>query len=272
MNSTAAAIRPTALIAEDEPVLARTLLRLLGEVWPELEIVAVAEDGLAASELALQHTPDVIFLDIAMPGRTGLQVAEAVADDWPEGRAEPLFVFVTAYDEFAVAAFERAAADYVLKPATAERLRVTANRLVQRLAARSASPGAGAMAGLIERVQAISVPSGVAHDERIKVIRAGVGNTVRMIPVAEVICFEATDKYVNVVTAGGEALVRMSLRELVARIDGADFTQVHRSILVNSRMIDSATRDENGHYSLSLRGLKRPVRVSRAFGYLFKPM
>ncbi|MEO8279161.1 MAG: LytTR family DNA-binding domain-containing protein [Ideonella sp.] len=263
--------RPTALIAEDEPLLARALVRLLGEVWPELEIVALAADGLTASELALQHTPDVIFLDIAMPGRTGLEVAEIVADDWPEGRTEPLFVFVTAYDEFAVAAFERAAADYVLKPATSERLRITATRLAQRLAARTAAPPAGAMAGLIERMQAISAPAGPSG-ERIKVIRAGVGNTVRMIAVADVICFEATDKYVNVVTAAGEALVRMSLRELVSRIDGAEFTQVHRSMLVNSQMIDSATRDDNGHYSLSMKGLKRPVRVSRAFSHLFRPM
>ena len=263
--------RPTALIAEDEPLLARTLVRLLAQVWPELEVVAVAEDGLSATELALQHTPDVMFLDIAMPGRTGLEVAEAVADDWPEERAEPLFVFVTAYDEFAVTAFERAAADYVLKPATPERLRLTATRLKQRLASRTAAPGAGAMAGLFKRVQAISAPSDESS-ERIKVIRAGVGNTVRMIPVAEVICFEATDKYVNIITATGEALVRMSLRELASRIDGAEFMQVHRSIMVNSQLVESATRDENGHYSLNLRGLKRPLKVSRAFGHLFRPM
>lgn len=272
MNSAVSPARPTALVAEDEPLLARTLVRLLGEVWPELEVVAVADDGLAASELALRHTPDVIFLDIAMPGRSGLEVAEVVADDWPDERAEPLFVFVTAYDEFAVAAFERAAADYVLKPATAERLRLTVTRLAQRLAARLAAPGAGAMAGLIERMQAISAPVVVGEGERIKVIRAGVGNTVRMIPVAEVICFEATDKYVNVVTATGEALVRMSLRTLISRVEGAEFTQIHRSIMVNSQMIESATRDENGHYSLNLKGLKRPLRVSRAFSHLFRPM
>lgn len=261
----------TALIAEDEPLLARTLVRLLGEVWPELNIVAVAADGIAATELALQHTPDVMFLDIAMPGRTGLEVAEAVADDWPEDRAEPLFVFVTAYDEHAVSAFERAAADYVLKPATADRLRLTAARLQQRLAARAPAPQAGAMAGLFRSVQALSAPAETGS-ERIKVIRAGVGNTVRMIPVPEIICLEATDKYVNVVTATGEALVRMSLRELASRLDGAEFTQVHRSVLVNSQMIDSATRDENGHYSLNLKGLKRPLKVSRAFGHLFRPM
>jgi CheY-like chemotaxis protein len=114
-----AASAPTAVIAEDEPVLARTLARLLEQVWPELRIVATAEDGLQATELGLGHTPEVMFLDIRMPGRSGLEAAEAVADDWPDGHPEPLFVFITAFDEFAVSAFERAAVDYLLKPATA---------------------------------------------------------------------------------------------------------------------------------------------------------
>jgi len=266
--------RPTALIAEDEPVLARTLTRLLGQTWPELRIVGVAEDGLRATELALAEAPDVVFLDIKMPGRNGIDVAEAVADDWPDGRAEPLFVFVTAFDEFAVSAFERAAVDYLLKPATAERLQQTVERLKTRLAGRSAPPVAGERAALMQRVQSIALPSGQPAEpgERIKVIRAGVGNTVRMIPVADVVCFEATEKYVNVVTPTGEALVRMSLRELMARIDSTDFIQVHRSVMVNANAILSATRDENGHYSLALRGLQRPLKVSRAFGHLFRPM
>jgi DNA-binding LytR/AlgR family response regulator len=269
------ATSPTAVIAEDEPVLARTLTRLLAQVWPELRIAGVAEDGLQATELALAHTPDVMFLDIKMPGRTGIEVAEAVADDWPEGKAEPLFVFVTAYDSYAVSAFEHAAVDYLLKPATAERLQHSVERLKERLAARTLSPHAGDMAALMQRMQAIAKPEGAIDPdagERIKVIRAGVGNTVRMIAVADVVCFEATEKYVNVVTPLGEALVRMSLRELMARIDSTDFIQVHRSVMVNSSAIVSATRDENGHYSLSLRGLQRPLKVSRAFGHLFRAM
>jgi DNA-binding LytR/AlgR family response regulator len=265
---------PTAVIAEDEPVLARTLTRLLEQVWPELRIVGVADDGLRATELALELVPDVMFLDIKMPGRTGIEVAEVVADDWPEGRAEPLFVFITAYDNFAVPAFERAAVDYLLKPATADRLQQSVARLQARLADRAASPDAGNMAALMQRMQSLAAPDTAETDsrERIKVIRAGVGNTVRMIPVAEVVCFEATEKYVNVVTPTGEALVRMSLRELMARIASTDFIQVHRSVMVNSNAIVSATRDENGHYSLSLRGLQRPLKVSRAFGHLFRPM
>jgi DNA-binding LytR/AlgR family response regulator len=263
--------KPTALIAEDEPLLARTLARMLVELWPELQIVAIAEDGDSAVALALQHTPDVMFLDIKLPGRSGLAVAEAVADDWPADRPEPLFAFVTAYDEFAVSAFERAAADYVLKPATPERLQKTVERLRERLAVRAGTPAASDLAALLQRVQALSSAPG-EPSERIKVLRAGVGNTVKMIPVAEVICFEATDKYVNVVTATGEALLRMSLRELMARIDATDFLQVHRSVLVNTQHIASATRDELGHYTLALRGLARPVKVSRAFAHLFRPM
>ena len=262
---------PTAVIAEDEPVLARTLTRLLEQVWPELRIVGVADDGLRATELALELAPDVMFLDIKMPGRTGIEVAEVVADDWPDDRAEPLFVFITAYDNFAIPAFERAAVDYLLKPATAERLQQSVDRLKARLAERTASPHAGDMAALMKRMQSIAAPEAESQ-ERIKVIRAGVGNTVRMIPVAEVVCFEATEKYVNVVTPTGEALVRMSLRELMARIDSTDFIQVHRSVMVNSNAIVSATRDENGHYSLSVRGVQRPLKVSRAFGHLFRPM
>lgn len=264
-------LRPSALVAEDEPVLSRTLVRLLQEAWPELRIAAVAADGPQAVDLALEHTPQVLFLDIRMPGRSGLEVAESVADDWPDGRPLPLIVFVTAHDEFAVPAFERAAVDYVLKPVTADRLALTVRRLQERLAQQPAAPPAEGRAQLMQQLQALAPPP-AAQQERIKVIRAGVGNTVRMIPVAEVICLEATEKYVNVVTAGGESLVRMSLRELAARIDGPEFIQVHRSVLVNAGSILSAVRDENGHYSLSLRGLQRPVKVSRAFTHLFRAM
>jgi DNA-binding LytR/AlgR family response regulator len=263
-------LQPCALVAEDEPVLSRTLVRLLKEAWPGLRIAAVAADGPQAVELALEHTPQVLFLDIRMPGRSGLEVAEAVADDWPDGRPLPLIVFVTAHDEFAVPAFERAAVDYVLKPVTAERLALTVRRLQERLAQQPAAPPAEGRAQLMQQLQALAPPA--PEQERIKVIRAGVGNTVRMIPVADVICLEATEKYVNVVTASGESLVRMSLRELAARIDGPEFIQVHRSVLVNAGSILSAVRDENGHYSLSLRGLQRPVKVSRAFTHLFRAM
>lgn len=259
-----------ALIAEDEPALARTLSRQLGQVWPELQIVALAEDGIAATALALRLLPDVVFLDIKMPGRSGLDVAAGMADDWPEDRPLPLIVFVTAFDEFALPAFEHAALDYVLKPVGAERLQRTVQRLRQGLAARVA-PAGGEQAALVQRMQALApAPESLP---RIKVIRAGVGNRVRMIPAAEVICLEASDKYVNVVSAEGEALVRMSLREMMARLDGTeDFIQVHRGVMVNGAKVLSATRDDIGHYQLQLQGLARPVKVSRAFGHLFRPM
>lgn len=260
---------PLALIAEDEPVLARTLSRLLRQAWPALRLAPVAENGLAATTQALALLPDVLFLDIRMPARTGMEVAEIVSDEWPEDRLAPLLVFVTAYDEFAVSAFEQAAVDYVLKPITPERLTVTVARLQERLAARTMLR-AGDAAAQVQQMQALA--AGEETREPIHVIRAGVGNTVRMIPVAEVICLEATDKYVNVVTTEGESLVRMSLRELATRIEGSEFVQVHRSVLVNSRHIVSATRDELGHCSLTVRGLDRPVKVSRAFAHLFRPM
>lgn len=262
---------PTAILAEDEPLLARTLRRLLEQAWPELKILAMAEDGLQATEQGLSHAPDIMFLDIKMPGRDGIEVAEVLADEWPEGSAEPLFVFVTAYDNYAVSAFERAAVDYILKPLTPQRLEQTVERLKARLAERRQSTQAGDMAQVMQRMQSMRAAPDTPR-ERIKVIRAGVGNTVRMIPVTDVICFEATEKYVNVVTANGEALVRMSLRELMNCIDSSDFLQVHRSVLVNANAILSATREENGQYSLQLRGLDRPLKVSRAFSHLFRPM
>ncbi len=266
-----AIVRPTALIAEDEPLLAQTLEKVLRETWPELGAIDVVHDGIAAVDHALESTPDVLFLDIKMPGRNGVEVAEMAADEWPADRPAPLFVFVTAYDEFAVTAFERAAVDYVLKPATAERLAITVERLRERLVSRAAVPAAGDLAALFGRVQSISTPS-ASVEERIRIIRASVGNMVKMIPVAEVICLEAADKYVTVVTSGGESLVRMSLRELAARLEGIELVQVHRGTMVNAACMTTATRDEMGHVTLKLRGLDRPVKVSRAFAHLFRPM
>jgi DNA-binding LytR/AlgR family response regulator len=262
--------RATALVAEDEPMLAKALVGILADVWPEAA-VEVVNDGIAASERALELAPDVLFLDIQMPGRTGLEVAEIVTDEWPSDRALPLLVFVTAYDEFAIKAFERAAVDYVLKPATPERLAKTTARLRERLSRRSAMPAPGEAATLCGQVQAILTPT-TGETERIKIIRASVGNTVRMIPAADVICLEAADKYVTVVTASGEALVRLSLRELAARLDGVELVQVHRGIMVNASCMTTATRNELGHLSLRLRGLTREVNVSRAFAHLFRPM
>lgn len=286
----------TALVAEDEPLLARALERQLAAQWPALRIVARAQDGPSAVEHALAQRPDILFLDIQMPGATGLEAAAEIADEWDGGEGHagaagrphagpPLVVFVTAYDRYAVQAFERAAVDYLLKPVTPERLAETVGRLRARLAQRAAAvvaPSAGAE--LLRQVQEVErqtrpAPAGTGEpeaavaEERIRVIRAAEGTRVRMIPLPEVIAFEAADKYVNVVTEqGGDALIRMSLRELALRLEGVEFTQVHRGVLVNAQRIVGAERDEAGHYWLTLRGLKRPLKVSRAFSHLFRPM
>ncbi len=265
--------RVTALLAEDEPLLAASLRRMLTDAWPELTIVAEAADGESALVRALDATPDVLFLDVRMPGRTGLAVAEAVIDDWPDTRPAPLVVFVTAYDEFAVAAFDREAVDYVLKPATPARMARTVERLKQRLAARDAPPVEGDLAALLRRLQ------GLAHDgapsgpgERLDAVHVGVGNHVHVIPVAEVLYFEATDKYVSVRTRDREGLIRMSMRELIARLDPAAFLQVHRGTVVNRAQVVAATRDDAGHVTLALRDTPRTIPVSRAFAHRFRAM
>ncbi len=276
------ALSPTALIAEDEPLLARALARQLQLSWPELQVLAHAPDGPAAVAAALAQRPQVLFLDIQMPGCTGLEAAAEIADEWPETEVPPLIVFVTAFDQFALAAFERAAVDYVLKPVTPERLALTVARLQARLAAQAGAVSPrDASAALVRSVQASALTAGGEESqEKIRVIRAAQGaqgQRVVMIPLAEVLCFEAADKYVKVITeaseaGGGEALLRLSLRELAQRIEGVEFTQVHRSLMVNAQRISGAERDEAGHYWLSLRGLKRPLKVSRAFSHLFRPM
>jgi DNA-binding LytR/AlgR family response regulator len=278
-----------ALIAEDEPLLAAALERELLAAWPGLQIVARATDGPTAAVAALAERPDVLFLDIQLPGASGLEVAAEVADEWPAPPA-PLVVFVTAFEQHALAAFERAAVDYLLKPVLPERLALTVKRVQERLAHRLAgepAPARDAGAAFVQQMQgmqqALAAPAGGAADpggpedagpatERIRVIRAGQGTRVRMIPLAEVVYFEAADKYVNVVTEGGAALVRLSLRELAARVEGVEFLQVHRSVLVNHERILGAERDEAGHYWLTLRGWPRPLKVSRAFSHLFRPM
>lgn len=277
-------MNPRALIAEDEPLLARALRRELARLWPELQVIGMPEDGPAAAEIALRELPEVIFLDVQMPGATGLDVAAEVADEWPEGRTLPLLVFVTAFDQYAVQAFERAAIDYVLKPVAPERIAMTVDRLRRRLDAPSDNrpgDGADAVRAVMSAMEPAAPPSHSSLDgddaahpptDRIRVLRAAVGNRVRLIRVEDVVCFEAADKYVNVVTESEEALVRLSLRELAARIEGVEFVQIHRSILVNAARMLDAERDEAGHYWLSVRGLKRPLKVSRAFSHLFRPM
>lgn len=261
MNSTAF----TALIAEDEPVLARALVRTLNKLWPALQIAAVSHDGDAAQEAAAQHLPDVVFLDIQMPESTGLVAAEGIVDNWPSDRPLPLIVFVTAFDRFAIDAFERAAVDYVLKPVAPERLALTCARLQARLAERS--PGdAWSLAPLQALVHANK------GEPPLKMIQAGLGATLHMVQIADVHFFEADDKYVRVVTHDRSMLIRTPLRELVPRLDSQQFMQIHRSTVVRSDLIDKVVRDESGKIHLHLKGRGDRLPVSRSYAHLFKPM
>jgi DNA-binding LytR/AlgR family response regulator len=255
-----------ALIAEDEPVLAAVLTRALTKLWPGLDIVASCVNGIEAVEQALAHKPDVMFVDIKMPGKTGMEAVEELADAWEGPRPFPEVVFVTAYDEYAIEAFEHAAADYVLKPVNDARLSKTIERLRARLATR---PAEDDMSALLNQMRAL-FPAPAA--EKLTLIRAAVGNQVRMIPIGDVVYFEAMDKYVNVVTAEGEALIRTSLKELLPQLDDKVFWQVHRGTIVNAGCVASAARDEMGKISLTLRTRPEKLRVSPLYAHLFRQM
>lgn len=259
----------TALIAEDEPVLARGLAKMLGKIWPGLQIRALVHDGEEAALAASQQRPDIIFLDIQMPVLNGLGAAERIVDNWPMDAALPLIVFVTAFDRFAVDAFERAAVDYVLKPVEAERLEKTCERLAARLKERQAQD-THAMAPL----QALrgAAPTSSSGLPPLSIIQAGLGSTVHMVPVADIHYFEADDKYVRVITQDRELLIRTPLRELMPRLDMQAFTQIHRGTVVRTTLIDKVIREDTGRIFLHLRGRSERLSVSRSYAHLFKPM
>jgi DNA-binding LytR/AlgR family response regulator len=275
----------TALIAEDEPLLAQALASDLARLWPGLQVLATVGDGLSASAQALALRPQVCFLDIRMPGATGLEAAQALAEDWPDDAPFPLLVFVTAYDQYALAAFEAQAVDYLVKPVESARLAACVARLQKQLQQRAADAAPQAAAGgplaqaldqTLDQLRALlgsgvgTVPAPAAP--RLDVIQAGVGNTVHLVPVAEVLYFEAADKYVRVVTAEREHLIRLSLRELLPQLDAQQFWQVHRSLVVRAAAITTATRDESGKVFLQLRGRAERLTASRLYAHLFKGM
>ena len=264
---------PTALIAEDESLLAAALKAELTRAWPELHIVATVGDGASAVREALARQPDVLFFDIRMPGVSGLDAAVDLADVWLGPKPFPALVFVTAYDEYAVQAFDAHAVDYVLKPVQSARLQKTVSKVQQVLASRgsSAMDIEAAMAqlrGLMGGTSASTVPS-VAP---LKVIQASVGSTIRMVPIDEIIYFEAADKYIRVLTATCEYLIRTPLKELLPQLDANTFWQVHRGTVVQASTIDAVTRDEAGKLWLSLRGRVEKLSVSRLYAHLFKAM
>jgi DNA-binding LytR/AlgR family response regulator len=245
---------PTALIAEDEPMLKSQLKARLAEAWPELTIVAEAENGEEAVMLAQEERPDIAFLDIRMPVLSGLDVAKAIAGG-------PHIVFVTAYDEYAVAAFEEGAVDYVLKPPAPERIA----KVVERLKARLGTPPAD-LAALLERLAARDTGGSL------KWIRASLGTALKLIAIDDVLYFQSEDKYTKVVTAEGDALIRKTIKELYDELDHEQFWQVHRGTIVNLRAIAKVERDWRDQPLLTLRNRNEKLTVSRTFAHLFKAM
>jgi DNA-binding LytR/AlgR family response regulator len=247
---------PTAIIAEDEPVLREQLRELLGTVWPELRIVASAEDGLQAIKALERHVPDVLFLDIQMPGLTGLEVARRASN-------RHHVVFVTAYNQYAVAAFEEGAVDYVMKPLSAERLAAACARVKSRLNAAPAN-----LANLLRTLAKIAAPK----HSYLRWINASMGTDVKLITVDEVCYFQSDTKYTRVVTNDGESLIRKSLKELLEELDPNLFWQIHRSTIVNVNAIGAVSRDLAGRTIVRLKNRKETLQVSQPYSHLFRQM
>ena len=264
---------PRAVIADDERLMRDQLRARLAEVWPELQIVAEAKNGLEAVELVAQHRPDIVFLDIRMPGLTGVEAARQIAQMALEpDELLPEVVFITAYDQYAVEAFEQGVADYVLKPAERERLQVTVGRIRQRLAARGTPDEVAAppLQQLLHQLQAKMSPGGAPP--YLKWIQATVGQAIQMIPVDEVLFFISDEKYTRVQTPTVEALIRKPIKELVDEVDPQVFWQIHRSTLVNVKAIAGVTRDFRGRQIVSVKGHPEKLEVSRSYTSLFKGM
>lgn len=278
MNTTPKPIR--AVIADDERLMREQLRARLAEVWPELQIVAEARNGLEAVELVNQHRPELVFLDIRMPGLTGVDAARQIAQmDVADDEHLPEIVFITAYDQYAVEAFEQGVCDYVLKPAERERLQVTAQRIRTRLALRDAPDAPDAAGGasappplqqMLHKLAAQLNPGGAPR--YLDWIQASVGQGIQMIPVAEVLFFISDEKYTRVQTPSTEALIRKPIKELIDELDPAVFWQIHRSTLVNVKAIAGITRDFRGRQIVSVRGHNEKLEVSRSYTHLFKGM
>ena len=272
--------RPRAVLADDERLMREQLRARLAEVWPELDIVAEARNGLEAVSLVDEHRPDIVFLDIRMPGLTGVEAARQIAqlparDEHDDDDDLPEIVFITAYDQYAVEAFEQGVVDYVLKPAERERLQLTAQRLRARLDARRrgeaapetpAQPLQQLLHQLAGRMNTAGAPA------YLQWIQANVGSTIQMIPVDEVLFFVSDEKYTRVQTAQVEALIRKPIKELVDELDPKQFWQIHRSTLVNVKAIAGITRDFRGRQIVSVKGHPEKLEVSRSYTGLFKGM
>ena len=255
----------TALIAEDEPLLAQALQAELARAWPDLRVLATVGDGASAVAQALALRPDVLWLDIRMPVQGGLDAATELADAWPADQRFPALVFVTAFDEYAVQAFDAQALDYLLKPVQPERLARTVQRVQQHLGLQAPA----AFEATLQRLRGLLAPSAAAAP-RLKHITAGVGNGLRLVPVDEVLVFEAADKYVRVLTAQRELLIRTPLKELLPQLDADAFWQIHRGTVVRVAAIEKIDRDTAGRLALSVRGRPENWAVSRLYAERFR--
>ena len=257
--------RATALIADDEPLLREALVRRLAAAWPELQIVAQARNGREAIDLFDEHKPSICFLDVQMPGKTGVEAAQHIGD-----RAH--LVFVTAFDKYAVQAFEQGALDYLVKPVEAERLAETVSRLKERL--RASQPAVDTEA-LLQQLATMMNPA--TAPQSLRWVRASVGTTVRLIAVQDIDFLRAEDKYTQVAwrdDAGQprEAVIRTALKELIPQLDAAQFAQVHRSVVVNMSAISHVTRGDNETADIHLKGRSETLPVSRTYLHLFRQM
>ena len=275
-----------ALIADDERLMREQLRTRLAEVWPELQIVAEAKNGIEAVALTEQHRPDIVFLDIRMPGLTGVEAARQIAqlptfddaDGWPGCE----IVFITAYDQYAVEAFEQGVVDYVLKPAERERLAVTVGRIRQRIAARQVAADSTTDADsavlpahtphMQQLLQSLSRQLNPNTPPKLQWIQATVGASIQMIPVEHVLFFISDEKYTRVQTATVEALIRKPIKELIDELDMSLFWQIHRSTLVNTKAIAGVSRDLRGRQLVAVKGHPEKLEVSRSFTGLFKGM
>ena len=252
---------PTAILADDERLMRDQLRMRLNQVWPELEIIGEAKNGEEAIELVDQLKPDFTFLDIRMPGKTGMEAASAIGN-------KSHIVFVTAYDAYAVEAFERGAVDYVLKPPEPERLQITVDRLKTRLAKPVSDMNASVTAMLSQLAEKITAPK----PSYLQWIQASIGQDLRMIPVEEILFFRSDEKYTCVQTDRYEALIRKPVRDLAEELDPALFWQIHRATLVNVNAIEGVTRDIRGRHLVMIKGKTDKLEVSRSFLHLFKQM
>jgi DNA-binding LytR/AlgR family response regulator len=259
------AVRATALIADDEPLLREALARLLARAWPDLQVVAQARNGREAIDLFDAHRPNICFLDVQMPGKTGVEAAQHIG-----GRAH--LVFVTAFDKYAVQAFAQGALDYLVKPVEPARLAETVLRLQDRL--RTAQPALDTEA-LLQQLALILKPDAGAH--ALRWVRASVGTTVRLIAVQDIDFLRAEEKYTQVAWRDDtgqprEAVIRTALKELIPQLDASQFAQVHRSVVVNLSAVSHVTRGENETADIHLKGRTEVLPVSRTYLHLFRQM